>query len=71
MDQDGRVEVQVQCEWPEGLVVRIPTGARPPGSVRVDRAPAHFDVWAEFGQTWTLVPVAAGTHSVTLELSAP
>ena len=71
MDQQGRVEAQVQCRWPEGLVLRIPTGDRPAASVRVDRGPARFDVWTEFGRTWALVPVPEGQHSVTIDLSPP
>ena len=63
---DGHVEVQVHCRWPQGLVLRVPTGDRPAASVRVDGVSSLHDVWTEFGQTWALVPVSEGRHSVTL-----
>jgi len=62
------LSLTAECGWEDGYVVRIPTGATPARSCRVDRRLAPLESGLEFGQYWAHVALPPGRHDLRLRL---
>lgn len=68
--QPAAIQFECHNDYPDGVIVKVPTQGRAVKSVMVNGACAVSAVKNEFGQTWLLVIVPAGDATVCVEFSA-
>jgi len=62
------VSFRAECNYRDGFVVKVPTGAAPAKECSRDGSILAFESAFEFGQYWAYIPLAGGSHALQLVL---
>lgn len=67
-DDGERICFEVECDYRDGFVVKLPTGERGAGDCVVDGESAGCESVFEFGQHWVFIVLGPGRHRVEVRL---
>ena len=62
--RDDGMRFRCRCEYPSGMIVKVPAWSEVAWVAMCDRKPAGYTMRNEFGRAWLYVVVPSGTHSV-------